>query len=394
MNIKQIAYLEKTYEVGLYPKRDIALQKGQGVYLFDSDNKKYLDCMTNIGVNILGYGNKKIAKAIGEQISILPNNHQSFYSEERAQLLKELSTILPQTLSKIIFTNSGAESVEAALKLAKVATGRKKFIATIQSYHGKTVGALSLTGQEKYRAPFLPLLPHIMHVPFNNIEAVEYVIDNETAAVIIEPIQGEGGIIIPDHAYITKLKQLCEKHGVLLIADEVQSAIRTGTWLACEQFGVVPDIACFSKSFSYGIPFGFVATKTGIADAMQKGLHGSTFAGNPVACTAAFEVITYIKKKKLLQNATDVGSYFVGELKKLKHPSIKDARGKGLMIAIEVYGSTTPFIKSLQYHGVIAVPAGSNTIRFLPPILFKKKHVDKVIEIIQTCLAGRQEGGV
>jgi len=383
MNINKIIELEKNYEVGLYPKRGIALQKGSGIYLFDTEGKRYIDCMTNIGVNILGYGNSSIANAIAYQISALPSCHQSFYSEQRAILLKEFTDILPSQLSKIIFTNSGAESIEAALKLARIATGKKKFIAATNSYHGKTFGALSVTGQEKYRLPFLPLLPEIIHVPFNDILAMEHVIDNETAAIIIEPIQGEGGILIPNGEYLKKLKALCERNNVLFIADEVQTAIRTGTWLACEQFDVVPDIVCLSKSFSYGLPFGVVVTTSSIANKMKKGGHGSTFAGNPTVCVTARQVIRYLKKENLLESARIVGTYFLEQLQSIKNSLIKKVRGAGLMIGLELFEEVTPYVKSMQNKGLLTIPTSHNTIRFLPPVTFTKEHVDEVVKIVK-----------
>ena len=382
LSLPQIIQLEKDYEVPLYAKRGISMSKGTGIYLFDTQGKRYIDCMTNIGVNSLGYGNKEISVAIAEQIERLPSCHQSFYSEERVLLLQELHDILPASLTKIIFTNSGAEAVEAALKLARAVTGKKTFIAAVNSYHGRTFGALSATGQEKYRLPFLPLLPEFIHVPFNDIPAIESAITGDTAAIILEPIQGEGGIILPQKEYLKKVKHLCETKQILLIADEVQSAIRTGSWLASEQYDCIPDIVCIAKSFSYGLPFGFVATTQSLAEAMPKGSHGSTFAGYPVACTAAAKVIQYIKQHDLLSNVAIVGKYFMQQLQSIDSPVIKEVRGKGLMIGLELTEPPTPYLKKMQEHGLIAMPTSGNTIRFLPPITFSKENVDEVMQIM------------
>jgi len=379
----QIAAIEKNNEVTLYPKRGIALAKGHGIYVYDTDGKRYIDCMTNIGVTILGYGNKEISNAITKQVETLTSTHQSFYSEQRAEALSAITSVLPDTLSKIIFTNSGAESVEAALKLAISTTGKKKFIAAINSYHGRTFGALAATGQEKYRTPFLPLTPEFTHVPFNDLAALKKALSNETAAIILEPIQGEGGVIIPDKNYLKQVMKLCSEKNILLIFDEVQSAIRTGTWLASVQFGVVPDIVCLSKSLSYGLPFGIVAATKAVADLMPKGAHGSTFAGNPLCCIAAASVIKYIQKKKLLKNAEVVGEYFLSQLKTLKHPIIKEVRGSGLMIAMELTVPSTMYIKKLQDLGLLTIPTAATGIRFLPPITFKEKDVDAVIKIVR-----------
>lgn len=381
--LPEITNIEKTTQVGLYPKRGIALDKGEGHFVFDTNGKKYFDCMTNIGVNILGYGNSTISTAIANQIQTLPSVHQSFYSNERAVFLREITNVLPPTLSRIIFTNSGSESVEAAIKLAKVVTGKKGIIAATNSYHGRTLGALSATGQEKYRTQFQPLLPAFVHVPFDSPAAIKKAITDDTAAVILEPIQAEGGLIIPRKSYLKQVKAICEEKGILLIADEVQTAIRTGTWLASEQFGVIPDIVCLSKSFSYGLPFGLVVTSSEISEKMPKGAHGSTFAGNPVACTAATQVITTITNEKLLQNAKVTGEYFLNELKKLTHPVIKEVRGMGLIIGMELTENSTPFVRNLQLQGILAIPSNGTIIRFLPPITITKKDVDEIMKIIQ-----------
>lgn len=381
--IDQTIQIEKNFEVPLYPKRGIALARANGIYVFDNNGKQYIDCMTNIGVNILGYGNTNIISAITKQLELLPSCHQSFYSEQRAAFLNEITSILPDNHSRIIFTNSGAESIEAALKLARAATGKKKFIATINSYHGRTLGALSATGQEKYRLPFMPLLPEFTHVPFNDISAMSMAMPNDTAAVIIEPIQGEGGIILPDKKYLSHLKTLCKEKNILLIFDEIQTAIRTGSWLVSEQLDVTPDIICLSKSLSYGLPLGLVATTEIISNSMPKGGHGSTFAGNPVTCVAATQVIQYIKKEKLLENAKVTGEYFLHKLKQIKHPLIKDVRGLGLMIGIELSEYVTPYVKKMQDYGLLTIPTAHNIIRFLPPITFNKRNVDEVVKIVK-----------
>lgn len=380
--IEEIINIEKTNEVALYPKRGIALARGEGIYIYDTAGKRYIDCMTNIGVNILGYGNKDITQAIAKQIEILPSCHQTFYSEQRASLIQEFTSILPHALSKFIFANTGAESVEIAIKLAKAATGRKKFIATKNSYHGRTLGALSATGREQYRTPFLPLLPEFIHVPFNDYKSIEKAADENTAAIIMEPIQGEGGAILPDNDYLKKLKDLCEKRKIKLIVDEVQTAIRTGTWLASVQYGCIPDIVCLSKSFSYGIPFGLVATTKIISDTWPKGGQ-STFAGNPVACTAALKVIQYIKKGNYIVNAKTVGEYLLQKLKSIKKPVIKEVRGRGLMIGMELTGKVTPYVKKMQDNGLLTIPSANNTIRFLPPITLTQKDVDEIFLIVK-----------
>jgi len=386
LNLKQIIDIENNQEVKLYPKRGITLEKGEGVYLIDTSGKKYLDFMTNLGVNILGYSNPQISQAISKQLETLPSTHQTFYSQPRAVFLKELKTVMPEYLSQVIFTNSGAESVEAALKLAMLATGKSGFIAAKNAYHGRTLGSLTVTGQEKYKL----ILPEsyqkkadVVHVPFNDIKALKKAINKNTAAIILEPIQGEIGIAIPEQNYLSEVKSLCSENNILLILDEIQTAIRTGSFCAFEQFGALPDILCLSKSWSYGIPFGLVITSEKIASSMPKGGHGSTFAGGPLACTAALEVIKTIKKNNLLKNAAGMGKYFLEELKKIKNPKIKKVRGRGLMIGLELTENVTPYLKSMQDKGLIAASSNSNTIRFLPPIIISKKEIDQALKIMR-----------
>lgn len=382
-NFKQIQIIEEKNEVKLYPKRGIALIKSKGAYVFDSNGKKYLDFMTNLGVNILGYSNPTITKSLSKQLETLPSTHQTFYSEVRADFLKEVTSILPTELNQIIFTNSGTESIEAALKLAMAATSKGKFIAASNSYHGRTLGSLSVTGQNKYKEPFSTMLGDVTHVPFDDLKALKQNLSEDVAAVILEPIQGEAGIILPDKNYLKEVKKLCQSQGVLLILDEIQSAIRTGSWFAFEHYEIVPDILCLSKSLSYGIPFGVVVTTSTIGILMPKGGHGSTFAGNPLACIAASGVIKQIKKHKLLSNATKLGDYFLTQLKELDHPSIISIKGKGLWIGIELNESTTPYLKKMQDKGLIAASSSTNTIRFLPPINISKKEIDEALNTIK-----------
>ena len=388
MNLKQISDIENASEVKLYPKRGIALERGEGTYVYDTDGKKYLDFMTNIGVNILGYTNLSVTAAISQQLENLPSTHQTFYSDKRAEFITELETMLPDTFTQLIFTNSGAESIDAALKLAMTATGKSGFIAVTNAYHGKSLGSLSVTASEAYKQNYMAFInKDVFHVAFNDIEAVKQNINGNTAAVIVEPIQGEAGVVLPDENYLSELKQLCLSKNILLIFDEVQSAIRTGSWLASEQYGVMPDIACFSKSFSYGIPFGFVVTTKEVGDLMSKGGHGGTFSGSPLACAAALETIKQIKKEGLLENAKELGKYFLKQLEKLEHPSIVKVKGKGLMIGIEISEKTTPYLKKMQDAGLIAASSSTDTVRFLPPINVSKKEIDEALVIIREVFA-------
>lgn len=387
MLINQIVKTEEDFETKLYPKRGIALKKGQGSYVFDTTGKKYLDFMTNIGVSILGYSNPQVDKSLIEQLGKIVSTHQTFYSKERAIFLKALISILPKSLDKVVFTNSGAESVEAALKFASLITGRTGFIAAKNSYHGKTLASLSVTGQEKYHKYPIPELKDIKFVDFNNIKSLEQNISKDVAAVILEPIQGEGGIFPASKDYLKQVKKICQKNGTLLILDEIQTALRTGSWFAFESYGVTPDVLCLSKSWSYGLPFGAVILTDKLSQNISKGIHTSTFAGNPLVCSASSAVIKEIKNKKLLLNSQKMGDYFIGELTNLKSQVIKEVRGKGLMIAIELSKNATLVVKAFQEKGLLAIPTGENTIRFLPPINVSKKEIDQSLKVIKEVLS-------
>lgn len=368
------------YLVSSYPNRGITFEKGEGLYLIDTQSKKFLDLGSNYGVNILGYGHDKINSALNKQISNLINLHGSFSSIIREEAAKKLVTKCSGKLSRVFFSNSGAEAIEAALKFARLATGKSHFIAMDHGYHGKTLGALSATGGDKYRAPFLPLIWNFTHIPFGDTGELKKAITNDIGAIITEPIQGEGGIKFASKKYFHTLQEICRENNILLIVDEIQTGIgRTGTFLASGQFNMAPDILCLGKGLGGGIPVGATLVTENIAAKIPMHIHTSTFGGNPLSCAGIIATLKELDDKKLQDHIKKTGNYFLSELKKLKSEKIVEVRGIGLMLAIELVNNATWVLKALQDKYIIAIPAGSNIIRFLPPYLISRNEIDFVI---------------
>lgn len=373
--------------VASYPNRGITFVKGQGMNFIDSSGKKYLDFGSNYGVNIFGYGYPGINKALTNQISKLINLHGSFANDMRTKAAEKLVKICGGKMSKVFFSNSGAEAIEAALKFARLATGKSRFIAMENGYHGKTLGALSATGGEKYRDPFLPLLWNFTHIPFGDIAGLKQAITKDTAAIITEIVQGEGGIKLADKNYFTVLQNLCKENKTLLIVDEIQTGLgRTGTFLACEKFGITPDILCLGKGLAGGIPVGATLVSEEIAQKIPVHIHTTTFGGNPLAAAGIVATLKEFDDKYLLKNIRKNGAYFLSRLKKIKSKKIVEARGIGLMVAVELKENATWLLKALQDKRIIAIPAGSNVIRFLPPYIITKKEIEIAIKVLKDIL--------
>jgi len=379
--------LDEKYLLDTYPRRGITFVRGKGVYLFDEKGEKYLDMMSNYGVNIFGHSHPVIVRTLKNQLKKLTNLHCSFSNDQRSLASLKIIEMCGRNYSKVYWANSGTEAVEAAIKFAVSITGKKKFIAAKNSYHGKTLGALSATGREKYRKTFEPLLWEFYHVEFGNFKEIENLIDDKTAAVILEPIQGEGGVIIPPSDYFAKVRNACDKYGALLIFDEIQTGVgRTGRFLATQEFGVEGDIICLGKALGGGIPVGVTVLREKIATKVEKGVMSSTFGGNPLACAGALATLSLLDQK-LFSYIKEIGAYFLERLKQIKSKKIVEVRGKGLMIGIELTTNATSILKSLQAKKILAIPAGDgNVIRFLPPYIIKKEHVDKVVNALQAIL--------
>jgi acetylornithine/LysW-gamma-L-lysine aminotransferase len=368
--------------IPLHVDRGISLARGEGCYLWDDQGQRYLDLMTNYGVNLLGHAHPKVTAAIDRQASLLTNAHQSFDTPVRQEFLDTLAGFLPPALSRMSFANSGAEAVEAALKYTRVATGRTNIIATHRAYHGRTFGALSATSDAKYRDPFMPMLGGVRHVPFDNLTAMAEVMDDSIAAVIIEPIQGEGGIRVPADGYLKGIRDLCDTRGALLIIDEIQTGFRTGAPLAFIREGIVPDILCLSKSIANGLPIGVTVVTEAVSERVPKGSHGGTFSGNPLVCAAGVATLKVLADERLHAQAAEKGQRFQQRVRELGLSQVREVRGRGLLLAVELKRPATPVIRAMQERHVLVLPAGGTVIRFLPSILIEDDQLDEGVEAL------------
>ena len=379
-----IQELEQTYELGVYSRRDIVLVRGRGARLFDENGREYIDCAANVGVSNIGHGNEAVARAVHEQYLTLGNCYSMFYNPVRARLAQKLASLAPGNLNKVFFCNSGAEANEAAIKFARASTGRPEIIAAMRGFHGKTMGALAATWGPEYQKPFAPMLPGLKHVPYNNFAKLEAAVGGNTAAILLEVVQGEGGVRIGDKDYFQKVRQICDTNGILLIIDEVQTGFgRTGTLFACEQF-VEPDMLCLAKSLAGGIPMGAVLCNDRIKVPVKS--HTSTFGGNPTACAAALASVDVIEKEGLVEKSKTLGEYFLKELRDIKNSKIREVRGLGLMLGIELKEKAGPYVQKLTEKGVIVLLAGATVIRLLPPLVITKEEIDTVVEALKETL--------
>ncbi|MCX8024827.1 MAG: aminotransferase class III-fold pyridoxal phosphate-dependent enzyme, partial [Thermanaerothrix sp.] len=321
-----------------------------------------------------------------EQAQRLITCPETFYNDQRAALMAELTALAPG-LERVFFCNSGTEAVEAALKFSRYSNGRKQIIATMRGFHGRTMGALSATWNKKYREPFEPLVPGFVHVPYNNLEAMRAAISEETAAVILEVVQGEGGVYPGDPDYLRGVQALCRERGALLIIDEVQTGFgRTGRMFAYQHYDLQPDLLCVAKSLAGGLPMGAVLMGERVR-VLSPGLHGSTFGGNPLACAAARATLRILQREDLPAQAARKGEYFIARLRQIRSPLIREIRGLGLMIGVELKQKVAPYLALMQERGVLALSAGLNVIRFLPPLVIREAQLDRVAETLEEVLA-------
>lgn len=385
MNIHDIIEIETKHGAGTYAKQPLVIVRGQGTSLFDAEGVEYLDCSSGHGVANLGHANPKVAEAIYKQASTLITLFESFPNDKRAELMKKLTSLV-DGLDRVFLCNSGTESVEAALKFARISTGRKNVVAAMRAFHGRTFGSLSATFNKKYREGFEPLVPGFSHVPYNNIEALENAVTDETAAVILEVVQGEGGVYPATAEYIRAARQICDQRGALLIVDEIQSGFgRTGTMFAIQHFGVVPDLLACAKSIAGGVPMGAVLIGHGVKN-LTPGIHGSTFGGNPLACAAALAALEVIEEENLPRQSLVKGAYLVDKLRRIESPNIREVRGKGLMVGIEMKQKVAPYIKALQDKRIIALNAGMTVIRLLPPLVITYGQIDRLVDVLTDVL--------
>jgi acetylornithine/LysW-gamma-L-lysine aminotransferase len=382
----EIIALEDRYGSGLESRQPLAIVRGQGARLWDGEGREYIDCSGGPAVASVGHANPAVAQAIAEQAKQLLVCSSGYYNDKRAQLLSTLIRVAPAGMERAFLCNSGTEAVEAALKFARAATGRTKVIAAMRAFHGRTLGALSATWRKEYRRPFEPLVPGFGFVPYNRLERMEQAVDEETAAVILEVVQGEGGIVPAAPGYLQGVQALCQERGALLILDEVQTGFgRTGRMFACEHHDVQPDLVCLAKAIAGGIPMGAVLMGQRVGP-LPKKAHGSTFGGNPLACAAASAAIHFIESENLPQRAAELGVRFMDGLQAIPSPLVREVRGLGLMIALELKIKSGPYLAELAERGVLALSAGANAMRFLPPLVVSAEQIDFVVQQVAAVL--------
>jgi [amino-group carrier protein]-gamma-(L-lysyl/L-ornithyl)-L-glutamate aminotransferase len=378
----------------LYQRFPIVIDRGKGAKVWDDAGKEYIDCMAGYGVALVGHCNDRVVEAIKDQIEKLMVCHMSTYNTARSTMLKKLSKVVPSGLDKIFFSNSGAEAVETALKFSRKYSGKPGVISMNGGYHGKTFGALSVTSSEKYRRPFEPLLDHIKFVPYGNARKLIDSIDDKTGTVILEPVQGESGIIVPPPGFIQEVREICSKHSLVLIFDEIQSGFgRTGKMWAAENWNTIPDVVCVAKGIAGGFPMGLTITRPEIMESMKIGEHSSTFAGNPLGCAAANASIDALVLDGLIQNSADTGHYFKDLLVQLKekHKIVREVRGLGLMLALELRFDVRNILMDGISNGILMLYSGRNIIRLLPPLLIDRELVSKFVATLDKLLSLEEE---
>lgn len=373
----------------LYQKFPVTIEKGKGAHVWDINGKEYIDCMGGYGVALVGHRNDRVVNAIKSQLEKIITVHSSLYNKTREEFLENLIRIAPKGLSQVHLNNSGTEAVEAAIKFARKFTHKKGMVAMNGSYHGKSMGSLSLTFNPKYRNEFQPLVEKVSFSPFGDINALRSTIDDDTGFIILEPIQGESGIHVAPDGFLQDVRKLCDEKGILLIFDEIQSGFgRTGRMWASEHWNTIPDIMCLAKGIAGGVPMGATLVKPDILACMKKGEHSSTFGGNPLSCAAGIGAIQALTKDGLIENAEKMGIIFQEGLERLKnkHKIIREIRGKGLMIGVELKFEVKDILMGAIQNGVLLLYSGRNIIRLLPPLVITKEDILKVVDILDMLL--------
>ena len=377
---------DKQYSVPVAARPDFVLARGEGVTLYDADGKAYTDWVAGIAVNALGYGDAELTEAVGAQMNTGLIHVSGLY---HTQAMVELAELLCANsfADKVYFCNSGAEAIEGALKFARKraymneAPNKTKVVSFTEGFHGRTMGALAITPKEKYQEPFKPMIPGAVVGEFNSIDSVKEVIDADTVAVVVEPIQGEGGINLATAEFLQALRQLCDDHGATLIFDEIQCGLgRTGDLWAHSFAGVSPDIMTLAKPLAGGLPVGAILATDDVAGAMSPGDHGSTFSGGAVVMRAAGVVVNRVLSTGFLEHVAEVGGYLLERLSELNSPHITDVRGRGLMAGIELDIPPAAVVNAGYEEGLLLVSSGTNVVRFVPPLIIEKQHVDELID--------------
>ena len=385
---------EDDFMGNLYQRFPVTIEKGVGAHVWDVDGKEYIDCMGGYGVAIVGHQNKRVVKAIKEQVDKIITVHSSLYNKTREEFLKTLIGLAPKGLTQVHLNNSGAEAIEAAIKFARKFTGKKGMVAMKGSYHGKSLGALSLTFNPKYKKAFEPLVEKVSFASFGDIESLRSTIDEDTAFVILEPIQGESGINVAPDGFLQEVRKVCDEKGILLIFDEIQAGLgRTGRLWACDHWNTAPDILCLAKGIAGGVPMGATLVRPDILASMSKGEHSSTFGGNPLSCAAGIATLQALTQDGLIENAENMGKLFREGLEKLKekHSIIREIRGKGLMIGVELKFEVKDILMNLMKEGILMLYSGRNILRILPPLVISKEDITKVLQTLDIVLTKEEQ---
>ena len=390
---EEIIERERSFLLQTYHRYPLVIHRGQGVFLFDLEGKRYLDFVAGLGVNALGHAHPRIVKAIREQSARAIHLSNLYYNEYQGRLAEKLCQL--SGLDRAFFSNSGTEAIEGSIKLARLAGHRiggdakSQLVALEGSYHGRTFGSMSLTGQEKYRRGFEPLLEDVRFVPRNDRSALTAAVNDHTCAIVLEPIFGEGGIHECSTDFLAECRALADRHRAALIFDEIQCGLgRTGTIFAFQSFGVVPDMVAIAKPIAAGLPLGAFLAKQDLASAIHVGQHGTTFGGGPLACRVALEYLAVVEEEKLLENVQRVGSYLKEQLKLLatRYGAPEQARGRGLIQGLELSVPARPIVERALAEGVLFNSTQDTVLRFLPPFLIQEKHVDKAVRVLRKLL--------
>jgi len=356
--------------------------RGSVATLWDDEGNEYIDCGASFGVGNLGHCHPAVAEAIASQARELIHVGPTFGTPAKAAFTEKLLSVAPRNLRRVFLSNSGSEAVEAAIKFARASTGRTGIVAAMRGFHGRTMGALSATWRREFREPFEPLVPGFTHVPFNDIEALRKAVTPDTAAVILEAVQGEGGVHVASPEYLPAAREICDAAGALLILDEVQTGMgRTGRMFAIERWGVLPDLLTLAKSLAGGVPIGATLATEAVEQGF-KGSHNSTFGGNPLACAAGTAALDVTVRERLWERADRLGTWAMDELRALDAPGVREVRGLGLIIGIELRGKAAPVLEALQEEGVIAIGGGSSVVRLLPPLVIPEEQWTRAIEAL------------
>ena len=390
MKFEEVKDLSSRYLFQNYGRIDLSFTHGSGCYLYDTEGKEYLDLVAGIAVNSIGYSHPDWVKAMQEQVAKLIHVSNLYYVEEQAKLAEKIASITPVGMDRTLFVNSGAEANEGALKVAVRYTGKKKVMAALNGFHGRTAAALGATGQTKYQASFEPLISDAyQYYEYGDCESVKSMVSKDTAAIIVEPIQGEGGVRTAPKEFFKTIRDVCTDNGAMMIVDEVQTGLgRTGKWYGIQNFDVVPDIITMAKALGGGAPIGAVTTTEEISKVMTPGTHGTTFGGNPLVTASGCAVLDIMKKENLVQNACDVGTKWMTDLRNIDSPKIKDVRGYGLIIGIEMDTNVTAseVQKYCRDNGVLVNVCHGNTIRLIPPLILKDSQKDVFTKLLKECL--------